>query len=186
MQVDLSMMVFTYLNMEENCKRIRLLTGETRPYFAECIDTVSRKRSKRTGKHQAAARTAKATVCGYRETETLIREGFPAAAGKAVKDMLGIFDKEIAAVMGMSQSTYQRELKEHKRLSLVESDRLYRIARILAIAADCLGDEELAREWLTAPQFGLGESIPLKAIETEEGAREVEKVLGRITHGVIS
>lgn len=45
---------------------------------------------------------------------------------------------------------------------------------------------DLARQWLNRPQFGLGGEIPLDFAKTENGAREVENLLGRIEHGVFS
>ena len=46
--------------------------------------------------------------------------------------------------------------------------------------------EANARQWLNAPQFGLGGAIPLEYAGTEVGAREVEDLLGRIEYGVYS
>jgi putative toxin-antitoxin system antitoxin component (TIGR02293 family) len=53
-------------------------------------------------------------------------------------------------------------------------------------AVDVLGSQEVARRWLTHPQFGLGGAAPLDYAETEAGAREVENLLGRIEYGVYS
>jgi len=48
------------------------------------------------------------------------------------------------------------------------------------------GEEAAAVAWLSSPQHALGEAVPSKLAETEEGALEVERVLGRIEHGVFS
>jgi putative toxin-antitoxin system antitoxin component (TIGR02293 family) len=73
-----------------------------------------------------------------------------------------------------------------KRLTSVTSDRLYRLARIFALAEEVLEDREQAREWLRSPQVGLDNRVPFELLETEAGAREVEDLLLRIEHGVLS
>ncbi|RJQ47182.1 MAG: DUF2384 domain-containing protein, partial [Nitrospiraceae bacterium] len=72
------------------------------------------------------------------------------------------------------------------RLSPVESDRVYRFARIIALAEDVFEDKEEALEWLKNPQYGLGGRIPFDMLQTDAGAREVEELLIRIDYGVIS
>ena len=67
-----------------------------------------------------------------------------------------------------------------------ESDRLYRLARIVALAKHYLGNEEAAHRWLKRPNRALGGRTPLALIDTELGARAVENVLGRIAYGGVS
>jgi putative toxin-antitoxin system antitoxin component (TIGR02293 family) len=66
----------------------------------------------------------------------------------------------------------------------VVSDRLFRVARIGALAIDVLEGEAHAVHWLKRPQIGLGGSIPLALLTTDVGSVEVEKLLLRIEHGV--
>jgi len=72
------------------------------------------------------------------------------------------------------------------RLAPHESDRLYRLARIVALAGEFLGDHERAVRWLKRPNRALGGIAPIAAIDTEPGARQVENILGRIAYGGIS
>jgi putative toxin-antitoxin system antitoxin component (TIGR02293 family) len=71
-------------------------------------------------------------------------------------------------------------------LARFESDRIYRLARIVALARQNLGSGDLALRWLKRPNRALGGSAPVAAIDTEVGARQVENVLGRIAYGGIS
>jgi putative toxin-antitoxin system antitoxin component (TIGR02293 family) len=48
------------------------------------------------------------------------------------------------------------------------------------------GDRDAAVEWLTTPQTALGDRVPLDLARTEIGAREVERLVGRLDHGVFS
>jgi putative toxin-antitoxin system antitoxin component (TIGR02293 family) len=76
--------------------------------------------------------------------------------------------------------------KATDRLLLQESERVDRLAKILAFAESVLGTREKARHWLSASNRALGNVSPLSLLETEAGVDEVTNVLGRIEHGVFS
>jgi putative toxin-antitoxin system antitoxin component (TIGR02293 family) len=67
-----------------------------------------------------------------------------------------------------------------------ESDRIYRLARIVALAKYYIGDAESARRWLKRANRALAGATPLESMDTELGARTVEDVLGRIAYGGVS
>ena len=58
--------------------------------------------------------------------------------------------------------------------------------RVLDRAAELFEDRDLARGWLHKCAYGLGGRKPIDSMQTEDGAREVEALLGRIEHGVYS
>ena len=75
----------------------------------------------------------------------------------------------------------------HRRrgqLSLEESERLERLARVAAIAEDVWEDEALVREFLGNPQPQLGGQSPLDLVHTELGARQVEELLMKLEYGL--
>ena len=72
------------------------------------------------------------------------------------------------------------------RLLPEESERVYRLAKVVALAESVLGAREKARHWLNTPNRALGNVTPLSLLETEAGADEVTNVLGRIEFGVYS
>jgi putative toxin-antitoxin system antitoxin component (TIGR02293 family) len=92
---------------------------------------------------------------------------------------------QLAGKLAISRSTLQRR-KALGRLSADESDKVIRFSRLLRHATDVFGNIDKARAWLKFPQRGLGGIVPLDYAETEIGAREVEKLLGRIKYGVYS
>lgn len=114
-----------------------------------------------------------------------IREGFPETVLEEVMHAAGLTLKEVAASLDLSARSLQRRCREG-RLGPHESDRLYRLARIIALAKQYLGDEATATRWLRRPNRALGGSSPLQVIDTEPGARAVENVLGRIAYGGVS
>lgn len=120
-----------------------------------------------------------------REMREAIRDGFPPVVVERVMQASGLTLKELAAALDLSARSLQRRRRSGK-LARYESDRLYRLARLVAIASDYLGDQERARRWLKRPNRALGGLAPVAAIDTEAGARQVENILGRIAYGGIS
>jgi len=120
-----------------------------------------------------------------RDMRDAIREGFPPAVVEKLMRASGLTLKELAGALDLSPRSLQRR-RRSGRLARYESDRLYRLARIVAIAHESLGDHERATRWLKRPNRALGDMTPVAAIDTELGARQVENILGRIAYGGIS
>lgn len=119
-----------------------------------------------------------------RDLREAIREGFPSAVVQELMRASDLTLKELAAALDLSPRSLQR--RHHGgRLAAYESDRLYRLARIVALAGECLGDHARAMRWLKRSNRALGGLVPLAAIDTEPGARQVENILGRIAYGGI-
>lgn len=114
-----------------------------------------------------------------------IREGFRPAVLEELMRASGLTLKELADSLDLSVRSLQRR-RRSGRLARYESDRLYRLARLMAIASEYLGDKERAIRWFKRPNRALGGVAPVAAIDTELGARQVENILGRIAYGGIS
>jgi uncharacterized protein (DUF2384 family) len=143
--------------------------------------------------------------------DALIKKGIPLGVISHIKREFNLSDEVIARIIGTSPRTVARRRRMVKtplsrikkavsegqrkervspilqdRLSPVESDRVYRFARIVALAEDVFEDKAEALEWLNSAQYGLGGRIPFDMLQTDAGAREVEELLIRIDYGVIS
>jgi putative toxin-antitoxin system antitoxin component (TIGR02293 family) len=114
-----------------------------------------------------------------------IRAGFPQPVIQQVMAGSGLTLMELAETLDLSPRSLQRR-KSEGRLAPHESDRLYRLARIVALAKRYIGDSTEAALWLKRPNRALGGEVPLSLIDTEVGARAVENILGRIAYGGIS
>ena len=119
------------------------------------------------------------------DLRSAIREGFPQKVVGSVMNSAGLTLKELSAALALSARSLQRR-RQQGRLARYESDRLYRLARIIALAKRSIGEDEAATRWLKRPNRALGGNIPLDLIDTEPGARGVENVLGRIAFGGVS
>jgi putative toxin-antitoxin system antitoxin component (TIGR02293 family) len=86
-------------------------------------------------------------------------------------------------VVGIATRTLARR-KHERHLSPIESDRLYRVAYVMHLAALTLGGLEKARLWLQRVNRSLGGHTPLSLLDTEIGGRQVEQSLLQISHGI--
>jgi putative toxin-antitoxin system antitoxin component (TIGR02293 family) len=92
----------------------------------------------------------------------------------------------VAKVAGISGRTLSRRIASHSRLSAEESDRMVRLARVLALANETLGDRLKVSRWLQTPNRVLQGNTPFELLDTDAGVQSVETVLGRIAYGVYS
>lgn len=114
-----------------------------------------------------------------------IRNGLPAERFDALQNALDVPIALLTEVLNISTSTLSRRRRQG-RFEQDESERLVRIGRLAAYAVEVLDGLENARKWLTEPLRAIGGEIPLRYASVEPGAREVERVLGRLEHGVYS
>jgi len=114
----------------------------------------------------------------------LVRKGLPATSVTALAEKLDLGHTALSRKLGIPVRTLTRRLSQRSRLTAAESDRTVRLARVFAGAAEMIGDEEKAAEWLQTPNRALGGERPLDQLDTDVGARTVEDILGRIAYGV--
>jgi putative toxin-antitoxin system antitoxin component (TIGR02293 family) len=131
-------------------------------------------------------RALKSRPKSSRDWHSLISKGSPIEAADSLKLWLSLQDLDLARLLGVSEKTLSRWRIRHGKLDPVSSDRLYRVARIAALAGEVLENRAAAVSWLERPQVGLGNRKPLDLLTTAAGADEVEKLLIRIEHGVYS
>jgi putative toxin-antitoxin system antitoxin component (TIGR02293 family) len=112
-----------------------------------------------------------------------VLKGFPFSAFEAVQKEIDLPQNQLSSILGIPTRTMARR-KENQQLTSVESDRLYRVARVFAFTVEVLGDTEKARTWLKSPNRGLGGEVPLTLLDTDIGAEQVEDVLQRLKYGI--
>ncbi|MBC6480072.1 MAG: DUF2384 domain-containing protein [Hormoscilla sp. GM7CHS1pb] len=86
--------------------------------------------------------------------------------------------------MGTSDRDIERRKQENKPLDSIFSDRLYRIARILASTVEVFENADTARNWLKRPNRALSGAIPFELLDTDAGTQQVDKLLNKIEYGV--
>ena len=101
-------------------------------------------------------------------------EEFSAYSGIAVKDLLEV-------VIPARTLKHRRARKEP--LSMDESDRLARVAKMYELAVKVYGDREDGRDWLLRPKRRFDERTPLTMLRTEKGEEAVQDFLIQIDEG---
>jgi putative toxin-antitoxin system antitoxin component (TIGR02293 family) len=114
-----------------------------------------------------------------------IERGVPLSALEGFAEYSGIGLKELLEVVIPPRTLkHRRERKEP--LSLDESDRLGRVARLYDLAVKVFGNPEKARGWLSKRKVRFDERTPLAMMRTETGGRQVEEWLIQIDEGMFA
>jgi putative toxin-antitoxin system antitoxin component (TIGR02293 family) len=130
---------------------------------------------------------AKVVGRGVRSPQDLaerVREGLPFAALSAVMEQYGISRDVLCDLLHLSPRNFLRR-RDQKRLSPDESDRVYRLARVIAHANRVFEDPDESADWIQTPNASLGKQQPLTLLDTDIGVQQVDQVLGRIEHGIV-
>jgi putative toxin-antitoxin system antitoxin component (TIGR02293 family) len=106
-----------------------------------------------------------------------ILEEFSAYSGIAVKDLLEVV---------IPARTLKHRRHRQEPLSLDESDRLARVAKIYELAVKVYGDREDGRKWLCGKKSRFNDKTALAMLRTEAGEQAVEEFLYQIDEGVFA
>ena len=117
------------------------------------------------------------------DLEDAVRSGLPVKAVESVVKTGALRATELHALV-IPRRTLAHRKRLSGRLSSEQSDRLTRVVRVLASAEEAIGDGARARRWLRKPNRALQGRRPLDLLASDVGARLVERVLGRIEHGL--
>jgi putative toxin-antitoxin system antitoxin component (TIGR02293 family) len=112
-----------------------------------------------------------------------VRGGLPIAALDRLIAGGVVAQDEVEARFIPRRTLYTRRQKG--MLSREQSDLVVRLARIQAIADEVFSDRRKSHAWLRRPNGALDGQVPLPLLDTEEGGRLIEAVLGRIAHGIV-
>jgi putative toxin-antitoxin system antitoxin component (TIGR02293 family) len=118
-----------------------------------------------------------------KDLETAVSAGLPKRALEHLSARL-YSDHRMASAYKykvVPRATWKRR---SKRLSVDESEKTERLARVLASAEYVWDDREQAREWMSKAHRELNAQSPLEAARTELGARRVEAVLDKLFFGL--
>ena len=111
------------------------------------------------------------------------KAGLPLSALDAVTEAFGFTPVEIERAV-VPRRTVARKRPRGQRLGADESARLVRLARVALRAQEKLGSVAEAVAWLRQRNRTLQGHLPLEMLDTDNGARMVEAVLGRVDAGV--
>lgn len=96
----------------------------------------------------------------------------------------GAFTVDELTAIVIPERTLARRKASGEPLTIEETERALRLARIATEAERVFDDPAKAARWLRKPNRALNLRKPISLLETETGARAVEELLGQIDHGV--
>jgi putative toxin-antitoxin system antitoxin component (TIGR02293 family) len=152
------------------------------------VSNIVRERTAVAYRANKAAPTS-AELLGLRASDPLslaekVEEGFPIRTFLRLQRTLNIGSSDLARIVNITLRTLARR-KATGRLEPDESDRLLRVARVYKAALDLFeSDRTAALAWLSRPNRALNGKTPLQLATTDVGAREVERLITRLEHGV--
>lgn len=114
-----------------------------------------------------------------------IQGGLPT---RVVEEVLrsGLFEPGELYAIVVPRRTLAHRKRKRQPLSPEQSDRLARIVRVAERAEEALGTRQKAARWLRTSNRALQGRRPIDLLESDVGARMVERALGRIEHGLYS
>ena len=116
------------------------------------------------------------------EAIRILDKGLPASSWEKLVSSLGANEQAVAQAVQIPLTTLSRRKKEGF-FSNTESERIFRLVRLVGKAKQVFGSGEALGEWFNEPNLALGGSTPLDYARTPIGATEVERVLERILDG---
>ncbi len=96
---------------------------------------------------------------------------------------LGITRAEIDALV-IPLRTLQHRRSRREKLTVEESDRVLRVARLLSLTESVYGSRQRALAWLRRTHPRLRNRTPLEMSKTDTGSRIVEELLVQIDEGM--
>jgi putative toxin-antitoxin system antitoxin component (TIGR02293 family) len=97
----------------------------------------------------------------------------------------GLTFSEVSEIV-ISPRTLKHRKARGEPLSVEETGRMLRVARIISLADQVFGNHEKAMTWLRQVDERIKDRTPLNMLHTESGGRLVENLLWQIDEGVYS
>jgi putative toxin-antitoxin system antitoxin component (TIGR02293 family) len=144
----------------------------------------------RAGRSGATSVQEAARILGLRrvpanelELADMAREGLPSSTLSRLSGSLGWTRAALIEQLGIAPRTAARRLTRKESLSTTESERVLRLARVLARAIEVFESQDAAKQWLQETSMALGGRKPIDLLATDIGTEVVLNELGKIDHG---
>jgi len=116
-----------------------------------------------------------------------INDGLSVDALDVMQESMQVAQRALGEVLGIPATTLGRRKQGGQTLTQPESDRVVRLTRLWDLAVALMGhDQKRAQSWWQTPLAILGDNSPMEHAKTTVGARDVEDLIGRLRHGVVS
>lgn len=118
---------------------------------------------------------------GY-QTAEIVERGLPASSVDVLRQE-GLTFTEVHDLVLPARTLKHRHTKKQP-LSIEETDRTLRVAKVLALAEQVFGNQAKALDWLRRPNRRLKDRAPLQLLRSEVGGALVREMLFQIDEGI--
>lgn len=115
----------------------------------------------------------------------LVGKGFTKQNYLNAKKATGFSHEQMSSILSVSTKTIEK-YKASDRLDEKASERLLKLAEIIALGIKALGSVEILNDWLKKPLRPLEGKRPIDLMGNFYGLETVKNLLGRIEHSVYS
>lgn len=122
----------------------------------------------------------------YHRTDliSIARKGIQAKYLVVIQEFTSLSDKELSAILPISQRQLVRYEKTHK-LNKEITSHLIQLIELFQKGYKLFGKEKF-KLWIRTPNKVLNQKTPIEIMDTSIGIELIEDVIGRIEHGVYS
>ncbi|QJX48647.1 DUF2384 domain-containing protein [Hymenobacter taeanensis] len=110
-------------------------------------------------------------------------KGMSVQAVRALQQRLQFSNKEISAVLGISESTLARREQAQRALTLDEGEKTIQLSGVLAKGLEVFEDQDDFQHWLATSNPALGGIKPKALLSSAIGREQICDILGRIQYG---
>lgn len=126
------------------------------------------------------------TIFGEQDTSfrlvEMVEEGLPTESVDVLRRE-GLSFSEVHDLVLPARTLKHRQAK-HQALSIDETDRTVRVARVLALAKRVFGNHDKGLAWLRRSNKRLNNRTPLEVLRSEVGGELVRQLLYQIDEGI--
>jgi putative toxin-antitoxin system antitoxin component (TIGR02293 family) len=147
-------------------------------------DKVAQRKSRRAG----SGESRKGLVAKWRKVSRAAETGqwVKLTPAEIKQSWSGRFAEAELDALVIPRRTLARRKARHEHLTVEETDKAFRLARIASEADRVFGGQAKADRWLRAANVNLASQSPLSVLKTEAGAVVVAELLGQIDHGMFT
>lgn len=115
-----------------------------------------------------------------------IRHGYPATFLNDAAVYLDVPVERIRSLVCIPGLSAHTSAKRSTSLDTTASERLWRLAHVIAMAQDLFEDDAAAKIWVRSANLAFGDVAPMDYLDTEPGAMAVRQVLNAIATGGVA
>ncbi|RCR66094.1 type II RES/Xre toxin-antitoxin system antitoxin [Larkinella punicea] len=112
------------------------------------------------------------------------REGLPMDSITHLQKNMGFTNKTMSHILAISESTYQRRIRNQAKLNQDETEKAIALSEIYAKGMEVFEIKEDFEYWLNAKIIALQSQKPIDLLDSMIGRKQVLNVLNAILHGI--